>query len=158
MKSRAIILVTVLTLLTVKSFSQNGFNTESKDSTNIYYYSLIKYCDYLDKQKENTNIIYVEKNFLFTDDLPDKIRNYEIKYLDGLDVKNHLKGKKSMRLVRIISLRVKGDDFFVNVIPFGVSYKKKSFKYANGGGLGVKFLFDKTINRLTFKSAEMGGI
>lgn len=158
MKSRTIILGTILTLLTVKSFSQTGFNTESKDSTNIYYYSLIKYCDYLDKLKEKPSIIYVEKNYLFTDGLPTNIRTYEIRYLDQLDIKNHLRGKKEMTLVRIVPLRVKGQDFFVNVIPFGVSYKKNNFSYVNGGGLGVKFEFDKTINGLKFKSSEMGGI
>lgn len=158
MKSRTIILGTILTLLSIESFSQIGFNTESKDSTNIYYYSLIKYCDYLDKQKEKSTIIYVEKNYLFTDNLPNKIRAYEIIYFDKVDIKNHLRGKKGMTLVNIIPLRVKGDDFFVNVIPFGVSYKKKTFSYLNGGGLGVRFEFDKAINGLKFKSSKMDGI
>jgi len=63
-----------------------------------------------------------------------------------------------MTLVRIIPLRVKTNDFFVNVIPFSVSYKKKNFDFVNGGGLSVKFQFDQGTNGLIYKSAEMGGI
>jgi hypothetical protein len=158
MRHRTIILTTLLLAFGFKSFSQQGFNTEKKDSSNVYYYALIKYCDYLDKQKDKTRIIYVEKNYLITDDFPDKIKDHFIKSMDNGDVINYLKGRESMTLVRIVPLRVKGNDFFVNVIPFGVSYKKKNFNYINGGGLGVKFEFDPKTNGLIFKSSEMGGI
>ena len=158
MNTRTIILWSIVILSTVKSFSQNGFNTERKDSTNVYHYSLIKYCDYLDKLKERPSVVYVEENFLITNDLPNKIRGYDLEYLNQLEVRKHLKGKKEMTIVRIVPLRVNGNDFFVNVIPFGVTYKKRNFSYINGGGLGVKFEYDKSIEGLRFKSSEMGGI
>lgn len=63
-----------------------------------------------------------------------------------------------MTLVRIVPLRVREDNFFVNVIPFSVSYKKKNFNYVNSGGLGMIYEFDDEINGLKFKSVEMGGI
>ena len=158
MNKKFIILGILLTVLTTKSYSQTGFNTESKDSTNIYYYSLIKYCDYLDQLQEKPNIIFVEKNYLFAQSLPCSIRSYEIEYLDEVDIRTHLKHRKELTLVRIVPLRVNGSDFFVNVIPFKVSYKKKNFNYINGGGLGVKFEYDKKINGLKYKSSEMGGM
>ncbi len=158
MRHKTIILTTLLLAFSIKSFSQQGFNTEKKDSSNVYYYSLIKYCDYLDMQKDKARIIYVEKNYLIMNDLPDKIKGHVIKYMDNGDIIDHLKGRESMTLVRIVPLRVKENDFFVNVIPFGVTYKKKNFNYVNGGGLGVKFEFDLKTNGLIFKSSEMGGI
>ncbi|MDH5379726.1 MAG: hypothetical protein OEW75_02675 [Cyclobacteriaceae bacterium] len=158
MRAFKILLITLFLNVTFNSIGQTSYNTESKDSSNIYYFSLLKYCDYLDKLDSQPSIIYIERNYLITDKLPSRIRNYELKYFDQRDVKRFLKGKNQMTLVRIVSLRVNEDSFFVNVIPFTVSYKKKNFNYLNGGGLGVKFEFDVELNGLIFKSAEMGEI
>ena len=158
MKNREIILVTLLSFLTVRPFSQTIYNTESKDSTNIYFFSLTKYCADLNKLEDKPAIVYVEEYYSITNDLPNQILTFKIKYVDQIESKNYLKGKKSMTLVRIIPLRVKGNEFFVNVIPFEVSYKKNNFNYVNGGGLKVRFEFDKSMNGLKFKAANWGGI
>lgn len=156
MKCRTIILTTLLLVFSVKSFSQQGFNTERSDSSNVYYYALIKYCDYLDKQKGRTEAIYVQRNYLITDNLPGKINEHTVIYMDDGEVIKHLRRREAMTLVRIVPLRVKGNDFFVNVIPFDVTYKRKNFNYVNGGGLGVRFEFDPRTRGLVFKSTEIG--
>ena len=158
MKYREIILVTILFLLTVRPFSQTIFNTESKDSTNIYSFSLNKYYESLGNLKETTSIVYVEDHYSITKDLPNQIMTFEIKYMDQIECKKYLKGKKNMTLVRILPLQVKGNEFFVNVIPYEVSYKKNNFNYVNGGGLKVMFEFDESMNGLKFKAANWGGI
>jgi hypothetical protein len=158
MRNRTIILTTLLLALYTKSFSQQGFNTEKQDSSNVYYYSLIQYCDYLDKQKDKTQEIYVEKTELIIDYLPDKINDHAIKYMDNAEVISHIKGHEGMTLVRIVPLKVMGNDFFVNVIPFTVTYKKEKLRFGNSGGLGVKFGFDSKTNGLIFKSSQMSGI
>ncbi len=155
---RTIILMIILLSFCGKSFSQQGFNTEKKDSSNVYHFALIKYCDYLDKIKNETRLIYVENNFLITGNLPNKIKDHVIKYLDKGELKSHLMKHDKITLIRIVPLRVKGNDIFVNVIPFNVTYKKRNFKYVNGGGLGIKFEFDFKTNGLIFKSSEYGGI
>ena len=150
--------MTILFLLTVRPFSQTIFNTESKDSTNIYSFSLNKYCESLGNLKETTSIVYVEDHYSITKDLPNQIMTFEIKYMDQIKCKKYLKGKKNMTLVRILPLQVKGNEFFVNVIPYEVSYKKNNFNYVNGGGLKVMFEFDESMNGLKFKAANWGGI
>ena len=155
---KTILLTVFILFFGLKAHSQTSFNTEANDSTNVYHFSLAKYCENLDKSGNKESTVYVEKDYLVTKDLPSRIKSHEIRYYDMTEVKKYLKGKKGMTLVRIIPLRVKTNDFFVNVIPFSVSYKKKNFDFVNGGGLSVKFQFDQGTNGLIYKSAEMGGI
>ena len=156
MKNKKIILASMLFLLTAPLFSQTIFNTESKDSTNIYCFSLKRYCESLGNSNESPAIVYVEENHVVTRGLPANLIGFEIRYLDQTEIKKHLKGKKSITLVSIVSLSVKGNDFFVTVIPFEVSYKKNNFTYINGGGLKVSFEFDERLKGLKFKAANWG--
>jgi len=158
MRTDTLLLAVFILFVGFKTHSQTSFNTEANDSSNIYLFSLTKYCEYLDNSGNKESTVYVEKDDIFTNDLPNRIKSHEIRYFEMIEVKNYLKGKKGIILVRIIPLRVKANDFFVNVIPFSVSYDKKKFHFINGGGLGVKFQFDQGTNGLIYKSVEIGWI
>ncbi len=111
MRTFRLLFINLFMCIGINSMAQTPFNTESKDSTNVYHYSLIKYCDYLDKLESRPNIIYIEKNYFITDKLPSNIRGYELRYFNQRDIKNYLKGKDQMTLVRIVPLRVERRTF-----------------------------------------------
>jgi hypothetical protein len=133
-------------------------NTEKKDSTNIYLLSLMEYCSQYLNQNSNTSIVLVEKNYFISDGFPDEINGFRIRYLDSWEIRKELKGKKAITVVRIVPLRIEGDNFYVNVIPFSVSYSKRNFSYVNGGGLGVSFQYDSERKCIKFKESKRGSI
>ncbi|CAN5487109.1 hypothetical protein BH10BAC4_BH10BAC4_24140 [soil metagenome] len=158
MKVYIIALLLLMTFRFEKGFSQ-CFGTEKKDSTDIYLFSLMKYCDqYLGKTSLSSPTILVENNYFITEGLPDNVRGYKVRYVYNSDIKSELSGKKNVTVVRIVPLMVKGDDFSVSVIPFSVTYSKKNFNYVNGGGLGVSFEYDTQSKCLTFKECKRGNI
>lgn len=155
MKIRLIILLLISSL---PAFCQMTFNTEEADTSNVYHFALREYCKYLSKTSSSIETIYIESNYLVTNNLPTKIKQLEIQYLSEKEIKKHLKGKAKMTLVNILPLEVKGGDFCVKIIPFKVEYKRGHFNYFNYGGLGVHFKFDKNLNGLVFTYSKMGGI
>lgn len=158
MKKIKIIFINLFLCISSISTAQNALNTESKDSTNIYYHALTQYCDLVEKNQPNITTIYVEKDNLISEKLPEKIGRFSILYFDFLDIKRYLKKSDKMTLVKIIPLRVKQDDFYVNVIPFSVSYSKKNFNYVNSGGLSAHYRFSKEKSGLIFKFSKFSGI
>lgn len=140
-------------------YSQTIYNTEQKDSTNIYYKSLEVYCQTIDNAGLKDKNVYVEKDHLVTEKLPSEINGLNILYLDGIELRKTIKkANGKIILVKIIPLRIRKTDFFVNVIPFEVSYKRKNFEYINSGGLSVKYEFNSKLNGLVFKEYKWGGI
>jgi len=140
-------------------FSQIVYTTERKDSTNIYFKSLEVYCQTIDKTELTDNKVYVEKDHFVTEKLPNEINGLDILYLDRIELKKTIKKDRGkITLIKIIPLRIKKTDFFVNVIPFEVSYKKRNFNYVNDGGLSVKYEFDSELNGLIFKAYKWDGI
>ena len=146
----------ILTLLTIfllsnLGISQTAYNTESRDSTNIYRNSLAKLCDITDHTQMDSAIFYVEKT-LFTDNLPDKIQDFDIVYLNESEqIEMIKKNDGKMILIRIVPLRERNGTFFVNVIPFQAYYHKKHLELANGGGMKVEYKFDSRRRRDSFK-------
>jgi hypothetical protein len=158
MKIRTTFIILFLTGINY-CFSQTVYNTEKKDSTNIYFKSLKTYCQTIDKTKLIDNTVYVERNYLITEKLPDSLNGLKISYLDLRELKKMIKQNGGeLTLVRIIPLRVKKDTFFVNVIPFSATYTKGKIYYGNGGGLSVIFSFDEESNGLIFKEFKWGWI
>lgn len=158
MKLRAILLFLLIGGINT-SFSQTVYNTEEKDSTNIYFKALKIYCKNINKTPLREIIVYVEKDYLVTEKLPNIIDGLEILYLDGIELKKKIKQNRGkLTLVKIIPLRIKKTEFFINVIPFEVSYKRKHFDYINSGGLTVKYQYNSELNGLTFMDFKWGGI
>ena len=157
-KMKNLLTFLAISLLSNFGIAQTIYNTESKDSTNIYTNSLAKLCDITDHTKMDSPIFYVEKT-LFTDNLPDKIQDFKIEYLNESEQIEMIKKKDGkMILIRIVPLRVRNGTFFVNVIPFQAYYHKKRLELANGGGMKVEYKFDSELNGLTFVKAEFNGI
>jgi hypothetical protein len=136
---------------------QTVFNTEKNDETNIYRNALTIYCNSLDKTKIKT--VYVEPNYLITDNLPKRLGEVEIQFPDLNELKKLIKENGGhLTLVRIIPLKVNQSDFFINVIPFYTTYKKNNFKLGNGGGLTIHYKFDTNLNGLIYEKHKFSGI
>ena len=156
---RSIILLFQLILGLTVCFAQTTYNTDSRDSTNIYYNSLLQYAQTIDKTLLIDNTIYVEQNFLITDKLPPNINGLRIEYLDRTNLKRKIHQEDGeITLVRIVPLRISNGDFFVNIIPFSTTYSKNQFWYANGGGLSVIYEYSVDLNGLIFKENKWSWI
>ncbi len=155
---KKLILVFVISFSINIGFSQSTFNTESTDSTNIYFHSLKKMCELFDANSVNNQILYVEEN-LFTDKLPDTILNFQIKYLNESEVIKTIKDKGGdIMLIRIVSLRIRNGVFFINIIPFQAIYNKGNLELVNSGGMKVQYSFSQELNGLVFEKANFSGI
>ncbi|MEM8507087.1 MAG: hypothetical protein AAF717_04620 [Bacteroidota bacterium] len=140
------------------AFSQTIFDTEKRDSTNIYYHSLKKMSELAGSSIADNGIIYVEKN-LFTDRLPDTVLDLKIEYLNQAELIEKMKKKgEKIFLIRIVPLRIEKGTFFINVIPFNAYYYKKNLELVNSGGLKAEYKFDEEVNGLVFEKANFGGI
>lgn len=128
--------------------AQVASNTESKDSTNIYFQSIEILCKNLHNKFET---LFVEQNNLTTNSLPFKIGEHEIKIIDTSELKKLVKKNKDIEIVRIIPLRVKTGEFFVNIIYFSVKIERKQIKFINMGGYSVVFEYDTNTNSFIFK-------
>jgi len=144
-------------LFTNICLGQTVFNTEKNDETNMYRNALTIYCNSLDISK--IKIVYVEPNYLITNNLPRKLDDIEIQYPNLNELKKLIKANGGhLTLVRIIPLNVNQNDFFINVIPFYTTYKKNNFKLGNGAGLSVHYKFDTNLNGLTYEKHKFSGI
>jgi hypothetical protein len=130
--------------------AQVASNTESKDSTNIYFQSIEILCKKLHNKFET---LFVEQNNLTTNSLPLKIGEHEIKIIDITELKKLVKKNKDIEIVSIIPLRVKTGEFFVNIIYFSVKIERKQIIFINKGGYSVVFEYDTNTN--SFISEEI---
>lgn len=138
-------------LFVITGFSlkaQIASNTESKDSTNIYFQSVVILCNNLHNKFET---LFVEQNNLTTNSLPSKIDEHEIKIIDIAELKKLVKRNKDIEIVRIIPLRVKTGEFFVNIIYFSVKIERKQIIFINKGGYSVVFDYDTNTNSFIYK-------
>jgi hypothetical protein len=118
---------------------QESFSTEKADSSNIYFQSLKIISDaYVQNGYEK---IFVEEN-LITRGLPEKCQGLAIKYVNSVAINKLTRKGKTLSLHRFIPLRLKGGEFFVNIIRFEVSRNKKNYKYVNKGGNKLIFEYD----------------
>lgn len=140
-----------VTLFSHITMAQVADNTESKDSTNIYYQALVKYTSYLEKLNlPQGQVIFLEENSFVTDGLPSKLGGLEVQYLDIQELQKKAK-KGEVELIRIVPLRFRNQEFFVNLITFGVTYRRKNFNFVNQGGVQAIFTYDDDIGKFVFK-------
>lgn len=155
---KALMTLVLSTLFLQSIFAQVANSTESNDSTNIYYQSLIKYCDYLESLNIDKKTLYLEENALVTKGIPSEIGRFEIKCLNIDQLREAAKGEEGIQLIRVVQLRVKEGQFFVNIIPFKVTYKKKNFSFINSGGEKIVYEYDKETKKFIFKEIRHGSI
>ena len=157
MKSK-LVLSALLFFVAMKSSGQLGLDTDGLNNlNNVYLFSLKEYCKSLDSTK--IKIVYVKYDYFIGESWPRKISSFEIKYLESTEYKKAIKESGSrMVLVGISSLRLEKGIFYVGVIPFGASYKKKIVHLTNGGGLNVNFVYDPVQKLLVFKDEKWSGI
>jgi hypothetical protein len=144
----------VLLLFVFVGFSLNAqvaSNTESKDSTNIYFQSVEILCNNLHNKFET---LFIEQNSLTTNSLPSKISEHEIKIIDITELKKLVKQNKDIEVVRIIPLRVRAGEFFVNIIYFSVKIERKQIIFTNKGGYSIVFEYDTNTNSFIFKDIK----
>ncbi|MFD2888298.1 hypothetical protein [Chitinophaga cymbidii] len=138
------------------ALGQTASNTESHDSSNIYYQAFMHYCS--NSLPDNNGILLVEENNITTESLPKQLKNIRVEVVDVQKLQKKLKTTKSLTLIRVVPLRVKEGRFFVNIIPFDVSRTRSGFHYVNSGGCTVEFLYDCTNDVFSLSAVVNKGI
>lgn len=158
---KTVISILIVLLSAVRLDAQSTFNTDKHDSTNVYYFSLIKYCEYLQKSNiSQDETVIIEYNYLFSDILPSELLGYHITYvsIDKLKVILKYSKNKEVTFVRIIPIQLEGSDLVINVIPFAAKYDNKQIEFINSGGIGIYFEFDCNKRNFRFKTTKRGYI
>jgi hypothetical protein len=146
------ILILMSSILIMNSFlsAQIATTTESKDSTNIYFQAFSLFCH---QKSEKMNTLLVEENIITTKGLPSICFGQKVEIVNIETLQHLLRREKQVQLIRIVPLRVKNDDFFVNIIVLNVSKKGKKVEFVNVGGLSVLFKYDCNLN--SFVNSEI---
>ena len=142
------IILLIFVFVGISMKAQVATNTELNDSTNIYFQSVEILCNNLHNKTET---LFVEQNNLTTNSLPSKIGGHEIKLIDITGLEKLIKKNKDVEIVRVIPLRVKSGEFFVNIIYFSVKFEKRRIIFTNKGGYSVVFDYDSNTKYFTFK-------
>lgn len=156
---KAIITIILLILFGISSHSQTVLDTDGLNNPdNVFLYALREYCKTLDPSK--IKIVYVQKDYPIGDSWPKAIEGFKIEYLyTSKEYKKAIKvNGGSITVVGIRSLNLKDGNFYVSVIPFGVSYKKRRINFSNGGGWNIYFDYDFERKGLVYKSKDYIGI
>jgi hypothetical protein len=137
------------------SFCQKTFDTQSDIKTNIYFLTLEKYFQSLEKNiPKNNKEYYIEKRYMNLDSYPKKINGFSIKWVKKVDLSEILESRKKdfINLV-IYPMQIKKDVFYVQVAPF---YAHSKFKrYTINGIFNFQYKFDSQLNGLIFKNVVM---
>jgi hypothetical protein len=131
-------------------------NTESQDTTNVYIQSFRLFCEYVEKYFPDTKEILLEENALTTKGMPAQVGDLDIRQINQRDLKAEIKKKSVIYLTRIVPLRMKDGEFFINIIPFEVTYEKKNLHLVNGGAFVVNYKYDCETESLILKNLDGG--
>ena len=148
---KQIVLMTLILCLGNNLKAQIATNTELSDSTNIYYQSFKKYCEQINKKAD---FLFVEENHFITKSLPEEFNGQKIKVVNVVELQSLLKDKNQVQLLRLIPLRMKDGDFFVNIIVFNVATKRKHFDFVNEGGMSIVYSYDTEHKTFIFKNIK----
>lgn len=141
---KAVVSILFLVCFGYNSFSQTLLDTDGLNNLdNVYLYSLKEYCKTLDSA--TTKIVYVRKDYPIGDSWPKEIEGFQIQYLyNNKEYKEVIESNKGgIRVVGISQLHFKDGNFYVPIISFGVTYKRKTMHFVNGGGWNFYFDFEK---------------
>lgn len=154
-------LVTVLIFFFsgLSSFSQTILDTDGLNNPdNVFLFVLKEYCKTLDSVA--TDVVYVRKQYPIGDSWPKKIEGFQIEYLSNdREYKEAIKKNSGgITVVGLGDLELRDGDFYVGVIPFGASYKKRTIHLVNGGSWLFYFDYDPEKKGLIYRSKERHGI
>ncbi|MBC9909298.1 hypothetical protein [Chitinophaga varians] len=135
---------------------QVATNTESKDSTNIYYQAFLQYCSGAPEGHRET--LLVEEDNITTKSIPRRMGAFDIEILNYSAIKNRLKKETSLTVIRIIPLRMEGGVFFIDIIPFGVTKSSKGLNYGNSGGYGIEFRYNCSSKKFELLAVKRGSV
>lgn len=150
---RSIALHIILFSMSAGISAQIASNTELDDSTNIYHQAISIFCNNLFDKSES---LLVEQNNLTTSSLPHKVGDHEIRIIDITSLQSILKKKRGekIEIVRVIPLRVKQGEFFVNIIFFDANIKKRQIYFTNKGGYSIVFNYNTTKKKFIYKEIK----
>lgn len=151
---RTLIILILIFKISQSIFGQIATNTESSDSLNIYNNAMKIYCDSL--FAKNCNFLMVEFETLTTSHLPEKIGNVEIELIEYNKLIRLISKKNSLKLIRVIPVRFEKGYFFVNILQYCVTRKRKSFEYnlLIDKGMTIKYRFNCDSNSFIFEKIE----
>ena len=157
---KAMISILLLVVFGLNSYSQKVLDTDGLNNTdNVFLYALKEYCKTISQSANK--VVYVEKNSNtpIGDSWPKKIEGLKIEYLyTQKEYKNALKSNNGkIAVVGIRPLNFKDGNFYVSLITFRVSYKKRKINFINGGGWNIYFDYDPVKKGLVYKSKENYG-
>jgi hypothetical protein len=148
------------------AFPEKGkIGLDSVDSTNIYYRSLKLHLDYFEKSLGNRPLpasgywdINIQVPAQLTGQLPGRIGNFRISYLDKNEVRANTKKHKSMYLICMEPVIVEDNLRTVGIVNFTMTFRKRKLNYGNGGGTRAKFRYDDSRNSFELVELRQGGI
>lgn len=145
---RILVLITATLLL-----YQGEVHGQSTEATDIYLISLKEHLVWAAKNRTTLQTVYVEKNEHTTESLPASVSGMEITYLTKTEILDKTRNGRRIFLLVIRPVEVKSEYLKISVIDFSVTSRKKTLKYANGGGSVFEFRYncDRGVFELTNK-------
>lgn len=132
---------------------------QKDDSPNIYLISLTSHLEYLKSvNKKSIESVYVEKDEVTTEGLPDQIDGTRVLYLTRSEIREKTQKGKRIELIVVRPVVVKSRSIKVTVIDFSVTSKKNNFNYANGGGSIFEFTYNCDLQKFELTNKKQGGI
>jgi hypothetical protein len=128
--------------------AQNVDNTEKKDSSNIYYDAFKRVYTSFDVKDR---ILYVEKSNITTESLQVLSIPNKIELVDYLKLRKMTKGNRKVNLIRIVPIKIKNNEFYITIIEYDVTYKRKNWDYVNLGGAKVIYNYNSQKGIFEFK-------
>lgn len=153
------LLILVLIVSCIKSFCQVADNTNLYNSRNIYFESIAQYIKYIQESKKiKIDSLYIEDDSFLTDSLQIQSEQTKIFKMTFSDIQKKLRIRKSLVLCRIFPLQYQNGNFFVSIVPFTITKRKKrnSLHFVNPGSYRMVYKFIN--DRFEFVEIEDHGI
>jgi hypothetical protein len=99
--------------------------------------------------------IFIEGDFKLTDSLMTNIGKTKLIIVRQQEIIKLTKNK-GITLYRLFPLELKNSEFYISVVPFDVTRKRKHLFYANGGGYSIVFAYKD--GQFKFLRVENNGI
>jgi hypothetical protein len=156
---KKLLLFCLILLTSISSYSQQLLDTDGlKNVNNVYLHALKEYCAELDSSK--VHILYVRWDHFIGEIWPTEIHGLKITYLqEQADYKDAIKHQgRSATIVGISTFKFSNGNFYVGVIPFAASYKKRKVRMSQSSCLTVYFRYDQQNKGLIYEHKKWTGL
>jgi hypothetical protein len=148
------------------AFSEKGkHGLDPVDTTNIYYRSLKLHLDYIEKNLADQPLpasgfwdVNMQVPAQLAGQLPERVGNFRISYLDKKEILASTKKHKSIYLIWMQPVVVEDNLQTIGIVNFSMTFRKRKLNYGNGGGTRVKFRYDNSRNSFELVELRQGGI